>query len=88
MLVYACRKPLCCINRCPNLITEQTPNQLNIKLCFDDDFVSAVDVTEQEDTEDNEITINPARRVLVLSYFCPSNICQVSIVEKPEEPHC
>ena len=69
MLVCAGRKPLCCINHCPNLITELTPAQLNIKLCFDDDFVSTTDGTdEQEDIEDNEITINPARRVLITGF--------------------
>ena len=70
MLVCARRKPLHCINRCPNLITEQTPNQLNIKLCFDDAFVSAADGSYGPDEEeDNEITINPARRVPLLNFL-------------------
>lgn len=66
-LVYACRKPLSCLNLSPNQIKEQIPNQLNIKLRFDDDFVATTTDggTEKqfEDLEDDEITINPARRV-------------------------
>lgn len=54
------RKPLCCINRSPNQINEQ----LNIKLCFDDDFVP------NENPIDDEITINPVRRVPVESSKC------------------
>lgn len=64
MLVYTRRKPLhCIINRCPNRINEQIHNQLNIKLCFDDDFVSAAHADEVDEDHDDEITINPARRV-------------------------
>lgn len=53
------RKPLCCINRCPNQINEQ----LNMKLCYEVDFVATGDGTEvNKDWEDDEITINPPRR--------------------------
>ena len=66
MRVCACRKPLCSINRDTNEISEQTQNQLNTKLCFDDDFVSADNGTDDLDLDqDNEITINPARRVII-----------------------
>ena len=38
-----------------------------MKLCYEDDFVATGDGTEvNKDWEDNEITINPPRRVLVL----------------------
>lgn len=83
MLVCACRKPLCCINRCPNQINEQ----LNMKLCYEDDFVATGDGTEvNKDWEDDEITINPPRRVLVC--VCCLNICcDSTIVEETQEPH-
>ena len=65
-LVFAGRKPLCCINHDTNEINEQTPNQLNTKLCFDNDFVSADNGTDDAGSDlDNEITINPARRVTI-----------------------
>lgn len=55
MFVFARRKPLSCINRCPNQINEH----LSTKLCFDDDFADTGNVSEHDDMEDNEITINP-----------------------------
>ena len=72
--VYAHRKPLSCINSGPNYVSESTsddsPQKLNIKLRFDDDYL----LSQSDDTSfvDDEITFKKVCTVHMFNvhYFC------------------